>query len=301
MEPSHANPLEEGLSHGSQRVAQLASLTAAMAQVAVHRRTLHDSMTTATDRRVTRALRQQDQALHADVASKWAPAHDHRWLADADLIQTGQAWAAAATEANTNPAAASAMRKCEDHLRTLHPHAMTRYDRLRTGGLNPLEAMQQTAPLFARPPNTHVGDPPTVHPALTSATGEPTQPQVSIEPGEAQDGGAPSQAEVRGWRIAQAIQSRAIAAGQTDLGPEELTLVLDTITNLPDHVIARIVTRTAADDAPAVDGRSPAQLAAQSFPLNAADAVRTANSSSKASAAPQRVPAPSTAHMHRPV
>ena len=41
MEPAHyTDPLEEALSHGSQRVAQLASLAAAMAQVVILRRAL---------------------------------------------------------------------------------------------------------------------------------------------------------------------------------------------------------------------------------------------------------------------
>ena len=38
MEPGHhTDPLEEALSHGSQRVAQLASLAGAMAQVVIQR------------------------------------------------------------------------------------------------------------------------------------------------------------------------------------------------------------------------------------------------------------------------
>jgi hypothetical protein len=53
------------------------------------------------------------------------------------------------------PAAATAMRKCEERLRNLHPYAMARYDRLRAEGLGPAEAMQEAAPLFARPPRAH--------------------------------------------------------------------------------------------------------------------------------------------------
>ena len=58
------------------------------------------------------------------------------------------------------PAAAAALRKCEDKLRDLHPYAMARYDRLRARRLAPLDAMREAAPLFARAPDARVGDPP---------------------------------------------------------------------------------------------------------------------------------------------
>ena len=50
------------------------------------------------------------------------------------------------------PTAAAAMRKSEERLRDLHPFAMARYDRLRADGLEPAEAMRETAPLFALSP-----------------------------------------------------------------------------------------------------------------------------------------------------
>ena len=40
------------------------------------------------------------------------------------------------------------MRKSEERLRTLHPFAMARYDRLRAEGAEPLDAMRESAPLF---------------------------------------------------------------------------------------------------------------------------------------------------------
>ena len=160
MEPSrHADPLEEALSHGSQRVAQIASLAAAMAQVTIHRRALHDARTAARDdHRATQLLSHQERLLREETRMTWAPAHDRAWLAHADVIQAGRAWAGAARDAAADPAAAAAMRKCEDRLRGLHPHAMARYDRLRADGLGPLDAMQQAAPLFIRSPDVRVGE-----------------------------------------------------------------------------------------------------------------------------------------------
>jgi hypothetical protein len=305
MEPNHhADPLEEALSHGSQRVAQLASLVAAMTQVAMHRKTLHESRSATQDGQAARALLHQEKLLHDQVNMAWAPAHDKRWLADADLIQTGRAWAAAASDSATDPTAASAMRKCEDRLRTQHPHAMTRYDRLRTDGLEPLEAMRQAAPLFARPPDVRVGDPAPSQPALTTANAEASPQQAdhtgSQAPTDA-DTDALSLVQERGLRIAEALQTRAHAAGQPPLGGDELALILEAVTNLPEQVISHIATETAlAQGGEAPGTRTPAHLAAQSFPFSAADALRAGASSSRDNA-PRHNPAKlSTAHMRQP-
>jgi hypothetical protein len=87
----------------------------------------------------------------------WAPALDPAWLREATLLQVARAWSAAVPYSDRavpwyEPAAATAMRKCEERLRDLHPYAMGRYDRLRADGLGPAEAMQEAAPLLARPP-----------------------------------------------------------------------------------------------------------------------------------------------------
>jgi len=109
---------------GSQRVAQFASLAGATAQVVIQRRALHTARKAArNDEHATRILAEQERAIHRQARLSWAPAHDPHWLAHADLLQTGRAWAGAAACADTDPAAASAMRKCEGRLRTLHPYA----------------------------------------------------------------------------------------------------------------------------------------------------------------------------------
>ena len=90
--------------------------------------------------------------LRRQARLSWAPAHDAHWLAQAGFIETARAWAGAAAYADTDPAAAAALRKCEDKLRGFHPYAMARYDRLREDGLPPLDAMREAAPLFARAP-----------------------------------------------------------------------------------------------------------------------------------------------------
>src|SRR6266487_4381805 len=65
MEPArYTDPLEEALSHGSQRVAQLASLAGAMTQVVLHRRALHNARTAARDdEHAAQILHEQERLL----------------------------------------------------------------------------------------------------------------------------------------------------------------------------------------------------------------------------------------------
>jgi len=323
MEPAHyTDPLEEALSQASQRIAQFASLTGAMAQVVWQRRALHDARQAARDdERATRIINEQERLIHQHARLSWAPAHDPQWLANADLLQAGRAWAGAASYADTDPAAASAMRKCEDRLRTLHPYAMARYDRLRGDGISPLDAMRETVPLFARSPQARAGDPAPFRHALGVGVGvgagpDATQPASRAptdpaEPSPADDGD--DRAEQRGQQIIERLQASARTVGRPELGPDELVMVLEAVTNLPEDMIERLISNAPgpnrprsedlraapAEGAPAANldatvglaatavagahpasataARSAAQLAAESFPRTAAEAIRTAS------------------------
>jgi hypothetical protein len=302
MEPGHyTDPLEDALSHGSQRVAQFASLAGAMAQVVMQRRALHDARKAArTDEQATRVLDEQERLLHRQAKLSWASAHDPQWLAQADLLQAGRAWAGAASFADTDPAAASAMRKCEDRLHTLHPYAMARYDRLREDGMSPLDAMRETAPLFGRSPDVRVGEPAAARPAVAVGTGEDAYVSADEARGEQSvpdpDNGNDEGAELRGRQIIERMQASARAARRPELGPDELAMVLEAATNLPDEVIARITRQSDSAQAPARADRSAAQLAAESFPHSAVDAVQAARTGTRRQApTPIRMPAPEIA------
>lgn len=284
MEPSrYQNPLEEALSHGSQRVAQLASLAGAMSQVVIQRRALHDALAAGHhDDRTARALRQQQQALREQARLSYAPAHDPQWLAQAGFVQVARAWGGAACFADADPAASLALRRCEGRLRELHPYAMARYDRLRGDGMSPLDAMRETVPLFARSPHVRTGDPAPTRPALDAnaaadAERETDAGDVAAEPEAAPGEG--EQAELRGQQIADRLQAQAHAAGRPPLGPDELAIVLETVTNLPEAVITTITRRAEASHP--VEAKSAAALAAECFPVTAADAV-TASSTGRA-------------------
>jgi hypothetical protein len=316
MEPAHyTDPLEEAFSHASQRVAQFASLTGAMAQVIWQRKSLHDARQAARDdARATRIINEQERLIQRQARLSWVPAHDRQWLAHADLLQTGRAWASAASYADTDPAAASAMRKCEERLRTLHPYAMARYDRLRGDGTTPLDAMLETVPLFGRSPHARPGDPAPFRPALGVEAGpDATQSAdralaVRADPLPVDD--SDDRTEQRSRQIIERLQSSARTTGRPELGPDELSMILEAVTNLPEDMIGRLTqnapgesqlgderpraadTRRGADvdaatalAASAVVGappasttaaRSTARLAAESFPHTAADAIRAA-------------------------
>jgi hypothetical protein len=144
------------------------------------------------------------------------------------------------------PAAATAMRKCEERLRDLHPFAMARYDRLRGDGMGPAQAMREAAPLFAHAPRAY--DRPYVPRAVlvagngeslawTAPAADPGQ-QIGVTLTEAQ--------ELRGRQIVAALQDRARAQRRGPLGEAEQRTVLETITNLPPDVIDRVVRPTSA-------------------------------------------------------
>jgi hypothetical protein len=201
MEPGrYSDPLEDALSHSAQRVAQLASLAAAAGQVALQRKALHDALVAGpADSRAARSLRQQQQALRQEARISWAAAHDPQWLARADLLQTARAWAGAASFADSDPSASSALRKCEQRLRVLHPYAMNYYDRLRSEGATPHDAMSQAAPFFARPSSARPGDAAPSRPALAEGTSADTTATAPVldEREPVAEPGQPDKAEPR--------------------------------------------------------------------------------------------------------
>src|SRR5580700_5064796 len=160
MDTSEVYPdvLGDALSFSSQRLAQLGSLVTAGTTVVARRRAEAAAARAVRDERALRALREQERAALRAARARWAPAHDARWLAQADLLQAVRVWSAAAAYADADPVAASAVRKCEERLRVLHPYAMGWYDRLRGEGAGALEAMRQAVPLFGRAPHGRSGD-----------------------------------------------------------------------------------------------------------------------------------------------
>ena len=140
------------------------------------------------DRQAQRQLDEQERAARANARTGWAPAHDARWLAQADVHQAFRTWGAAVPWADTDPVAASAMRKSEERLRTLHPFAMARYDRLCAEGAGPIEAMRKAVRLFGYHPNARPGGHRPVQGIEAPADSTPSRPSVTApSPGRYQN------------------------------------------------------------------------------------------------------------------
>jgi hypothetical protein len=277
------------------------------------------------DERARRALAAQIRAERDVARVGWAPALDPDWLLQADLYQAAYTWGQAMPYADRDvpwyqPAAATAMRRCEERLRDLHPYAMSRYDRLRGDGMGPADAMREAALLFARAPRAHDA-PYTPRPVLDAATGENrtwAAAGPAPVPGEP---GSPDLAEAqerRGRQIVAALQERAPEQRRGPLGESEQRTVLETITNLPADVIDRVVrtdtlagTSRAGDAVPAANPAGVNASAASAgqaarpwekdFPVPIQAVVATAaNATPVRPAAPARTPGQRRSRSDRP-
>lgn len=301
----YTDPLEDALSQGAQRVAQLASLLGAAGEVAVRARALRAARANDGDNaQASQAVEHYEREAYRQARIRWAPAHDPDWLARADLLQVARAWSAAACYADDDPIAAAAQRKCEKRLRRLHPFAMSRYDRLTGDGLSALDAMREAAPLFGRAAHARPGDAAPERPALDPALNVDISPQAEEAPsttaGQDPASGQADAAEQRGRLIAERLQDRARARGHGQLGPEDMAMLLEAVTNLPEDTIEQIAGGAASPNAPspgpvaapsASTSRAAAQITAESFPYTAAGVLKSRSSAAALGAHPTRVPA----------
>jgi hypothetical protein len=260
----HPEPFGEALSYSSQRAAQMLSLVAAATEVALRRRALHAARQAARDEQDRRMLQAQESAFRAQVRVRWAPALDPRWLAQADLLQVGHAWGAAAPYADADPEAAVALRRAEGRLRTLHPYAMARYDRLRGEGASPLDAMRRSVHLFLCEPNARPGQPAPARPAVQAGqpgTGPGPEPGSDSGPGQPRSGrDSYQEAERRGHEIAEQLQASALQEHGARLSPGELAAALETSTSLAAEVITRIARAEAEERQAAAERARAADL-----------------------------------------
>ncbi len=113
MDPSghYPEPFGEAASYSSQRVTQLVSLVAAAAEVRMRLNAARIARQARQDQQAQRQLEEQERTARANARAGWAPAHDARWLAQADLLQAARTWGAAVPWAGTDPVAEAAMRK----------------------------------------------------------------------------------------------------------------------------------------------------------------------------------------------
>ena len=173
----HPDPFRDAMQDLVYRAVQVGSFAVTGTQVYAYHRRAQARIAAEQDHQARRVLNAQMRAERDGDRARWEPALDPGWLRRARLLDAAEAWGAALPYTDRGvpwyePAAATAMTRCEERLRRLHPYAMARYDRLRSDGLEPAEAMQEAAPLFARHP--HARDAPSV-PRLMLETATPGQ------------------------------------------------------------------------------------------------------------------------------
>jgi hypothetical protein len=88
-------------------------------------------------------------ANRAVAAAAYTPALHDQWLNRASLADLGAAWRAGHLYVDRDPRAAAAVGRVEDRLRDMHPPAMWHYDRRRTQGATPAQAMAEAARIMA--------------------------------------------------------------------------------------------------------------------------------------------------------
>jgi hypothetical protein len=283
----HSDPIGEAFSHTSQKAAQFISMAGAAYEIAARRKAIHAARQTARTQQQLRSVEEQGQALREAARARWAPALNARGLAQADLVQAGRVWGAAAAYADSDPQAAAALRRAEERMRALHPYAMSRYDRLRHEGAPPLAAMQNIIYLFARKPDARPGQPARPRPVIEPGT-PGTSPRldagevVGTDTAEPAPGPDPEQvAWQRGQQIAAQMQERAMAERGSRLSPDELAVALEANTTLPAEVIARLArTQGGENTAARAAGLDRAWSAAHTW--SSADGMTAARSDSTA-------------------
>ncbi|WP_160573462.1 hypothetical protein [Actinomadura physcomitrii] len=248
MTNQHPDPITEGFSHGGERMIQIIAMAAALKQSYAHRAARLRAAELARDAAAERTESAAQQAAFAEARSRWVRVHDRQWLQQAGLLHVAEAWGAAVPYTATSSSAAAAVRKCESRLRDLHPHAMSHYDRARTDGMEPLDAMRRAAPFFTRDPNVRTGEPATPRPALAEGTGAEWAATIY----------GPHRSDWENARLQQRAHQIADHHRERQLGPDEMRTVLEATTNLPGEVIAKV--------APVAYG-TQARLAAEGFPF----------------------------------
>jgi hypothetical protein len=141
------------------------------------------------------------------------------------------------------------MRKCEERLRDLHPYAMARYDRLRADGLGPAQAMQEAAPLFARPPRAH--DPPSTPRPMVTDGDEPDMDRAEAGAGPRTDG--PGDVPSAGLGLGE--QDRAATAERVRAADLDAATDLTATPGIDERTVNLVAAQDAAATASAAAGR----------------------------------------------
>lgn len=140
----------------SAKIASYVSVTAMAAQAIAQLAASRAQESAARDERAAGGVRAERQAGYGQARLAWAPILDDKLREQTSVVDAGTVWARAQAW-RPDPEAERATHLAEERLRELRPDVMERYDRLRTAGAEPVEAMTRVAPYFDAPP-TRTGD-----------------------------------------------------------------------------------------------------------------------------------------------
>jgi hypothetical protein len=274
-ESQHSDLFQEAMQGAVRDAAQFASLVVTAGRVFLQYKLSRERLRAQRDAQARRALQAQVRAEQAAARARWAPAGDRSWLRGAALLDVAAVWSAAVPYADPagqrfERSAQSAVQNCESRLRELHTYAMARYDRLRADGMGPIDAMQESVRLFARPAESYA---------------QPAKVRLALVPGDGLGHSWVESAEVhrptredletelqrrRGAQILDRLQARAARDGQQPLDADEQYSALESRTNLAPTLIPRAVQPVPAASA------TPRRHWKQEFPFPITDVVAAA-------------------------
>ena len=145
MDPSldgpHPDPIGHAVSATQAKAGEAVTAAVMLAQAAALAKARKDGLAAA-----------QAEAEAAAARTRWAPALDPGWLADAALPDVARAWCAALPWEHDDTRAARALDAAEARMSELHPPAMSAYGRRRQAGSSRAEAMLDVTGEFVLDP-----------------------------------------------------------------------------------------------------------------------------------------------------
>ena len=247
MDPSghYPEPFGEAVSHSSQRAAQLISLAAAAAEVAMRLKAARAARQAAR----TEQQRRRWKNKNAPPAPTPGPGGHPPTMPGGWPRPTCSRPPGPGAPPPRGPAPTPwRHRRCARARNACAPCTRSRWPAM-TGSApkepSPLDAMREAAPLFARHPHARPGQPATTRPGIEAGRPAPVpgptlprlpreRPPARSPPGPLPGRGAPRTADRR------AAASPRPGGARSRLSPDELATALEASTSLPAEVIARL-------------------------------------------------------------
>lgn len=266
MSEQHEDPVAQASASITSYLSLAVMAAEAIAQVHAARAREHAEH----DQQAARGLRAERQAAYAHARLAWAPVLDPTLYDRTGVVDAGLVWARAQAW-RPDPAADRATELAEQRLRELHPDVMQRYDRLRTQGVEPVDAMRRVAPYFDAAP---------------VRTGQAGPDRAALTESETAQQGSDAEHSLH-------RAGSAVADDPRTPGVDEHT---DAVAVAAPQLLPASSEDTRAQALQAIATRSPAVIAGEGYPTPI-----HASSTDTAAAAATGQPTAVTSVQHRPV